>query len=97
MPEESPKKKRGPRGGIKHKPGRDHDRKSAASKKKRFARRTARKRREAEDDARKAWSEWDALSPEVKRLLGPLAQPKMPRPAETENASDREDEIEGSA
>jgi hypothetical protein len=31
--EERPKKKRGPKGGIKHRPGRRHDRKSAPGKK----------------------------------------------------------------
>ena len=45
--EESPKK-RGPKGAIKHKPGRDHDRKSAQGKKKRFARKAARKPKETQ-------------------------------------------------
>ena len=31
------KKSRGPRGGVKHQPGRGHDRKSAAERKRRFA------------------------------------------------------------
>lgn len=80
MAEEKPKKKRGPKGGIKHQPGRGHDRKSAAKKKKYFAQKAARKRRQQGEDARKAWKEWDALPEDVKRLLGPSGQPKMPRP-----------------
>lgn len=82
--EEGESKKRGPKGGIKHQPGRGHDRKSSPSKKKRFARRAAQKRQEQEEDARKAWSEWDALPEEVKRLLGPTAAPRTPRPDEME-------------
>jgi hypothetical protein len=81
---EKPEKKRGPKGGIKHQPGRGHARKSAPAKKKRFARRTAKKRRQEEEEARKAWAEWDALSDDVKRLLGPAGQPKMPRPKDDE-------------
>jgi hypothetical protein len=80
--EEKPKKKRGPKGGIKHQPGRGHDSKSIPAKKKRFARKAARKRKEEAKDARKAWAEWDALSEDVKRLLGPAGQPRMPRPSD---------------
>jgi hypothetical protein len=43
---EEPEAARGPKGGIKHQPGRGHVRKSAKSKKRRFARKAARKRRE---------------------------------------------------
>lgn len=80
--EETPKKKRGPKGGIKHQPGGGHDRKSAPKKKKRFARKAARKRRQKTDDARKAWQAWDALLDDVKQLLGPTAKPKIPRPTD---------------
>jgi hypothetical protein len=82
--EEEPEKKRGPKGGVKHQPGRGHDRKSVPEKKKRFARKAARKRREQEEEARKAWAEWDALPDDVKRLLGPAGQPKRPRPSDDE-------------
>jgi hypothetical protein len=41
----------GPRGGRKHQPGRGHDRKSSASKKKRFAEKAARKRNIEEEEA----------------------------------------------
>lgn len=82
MAEEEPKKKTGPKGGKKHQPGRDHDSKSARSRKKRFARKAARKRRQQDEDARKAWEAWDALPDEVKQLLGPSAQPQMPRPSD---------------
>lgn len=73
-------KKRGPKGGIKHQPGRGHDRKSLPHKKDRFSRKAARKRRQREEEARKAWEAWDRLSAEAKHLLGPAGQPKMPRP-----------------
>jgi hypothetical protein len=75
-------KPRGPKGGIKHQPGREHDRKSASAKKKRFARKAARKRQQGEDEARRAWAEWDALPSEIQRLLGPSGQPKIPRPSD---------------
>ena len=78
MPKEP--KKRGPKGGIKHQPGRGHDRKSASAKKKRFAKQAAKKRQQLELEAKKAWAEWDALPEDVKRLLGPAGQPSMPRP-----------------
>ncbi len=77
---EGGEKKRGPKGGVKHQPGKGHDPKSGPLKKKRFARKAARKRQQAEDEARKAWAEWDDLEDEAKRLLGPAAQPKGPRP-----------------
>jgi hypothetical protein len=73
-------KKRGPKGGIKHQPGKGHDTKSGPQKKKRFARKAARKRRQVEESAKTQWEEWDRLPDEVKRLLGPAGQPKVPRP-----------------
>ena len=73
-------KKKGPRGGVKHQPGRGHDTKSRPQRKKRFAKRAARKRRVSEEAARKAWEEWDRLPDEVKKILGPKGRPKMPRP-----------------
>jgi hypothetical protein len=66
----------------KHTPGRDHDRKSAVNKKKRFARKAAKKRQEEDEVARTVWQVWDALPDDVKRLLGPTSAPKMPRPVD---------------
>jgi hypothetical protein len=82
MTEGKREKKRGPKGGIKHQPGRGHNRKSAKEKRKRFARTAAKKRQRQEEDAKKAWDAWDKLSDEVKKLLGPTAQPDVPRPEE---------------
>ena len=79
MAEEAPDK-RGPKGGKKHQPGRGHDRKSTGSKKKRFIRKAAKQRRQLNEESREAWAEWDALPPEVKKLLGPAGQPSVPRP-----------------
>lgn len=75
-------KKRGPRGGIKHRPGRGHDRKSAVGKKKRFARKADQKRQQQDEQAKKAWEEWGRLPDDVKRLLGPAGQPTIPRPSD---------------
>ena len=71
---------RGPKGGRKHRPGRGHDRRSSREKKKRFARKAAKKHRQQDEEAREEWAEWDALPDEVKQLLGPAAEPEMPRP-----------------
>ena len=73
-------KKRGPQGGVKHTPGRGHNRKSADEKKRRFAEKAAQKRRQRQEVAKKAWDEWDRLPEDVKKLLGPTAQPQVPRP-----------------
>ena len=80
--EQSPKKKRGPKGGVKHQPG--HNRKSAPIRKRRFARKAPRKRNQEEEEAREAWQAWDALSDDVKQLLGPSAMPRMPRPSDAQ-------------
>ena len=80
MREKKEDKKRGPKGGVKHTPGRDHDGKSAQQKKKRFARKSEKKRQQQEEEARKQWDEYDALGEELKRLLGPGAIPRLPRP-----------------
>ena len=75
-----PKKKRGPKGGIKHRPGRGHRRTSQPQQKKRF-RRKARKERVAKEAlARKLWQEWDKLTQEQRDLLGPKGEPTVPRP-----------------
>jgi hypothetical protein len=80
--EQEGQEKRGPKGGVRHQPGRGHDRKSAREKKRRFARKMARRRRRREKDARKQWEQWDQLPEEVKKLLGPAGQPKVPRPSD---------------
>ncbi len=71
---------RGPKGARKHRPGRGHDPKSAKAKKKRFAGKAAKKREQQDEDAKKAWGDWDTLPDDAKRLLGPTGEPKMPRP-----------------
>lgn len=76
-PPKKPPKKRGPKGGIKHQPGKGHDRKSAGAKKKRFAKKASKKKQQQTDDARKAWEEWDKLPDEVRRLLGPSTMPTV--------------------
>jgi len=79
MAEEKPKK-RGPKGGVKHQPGRGHDHKSAAGRKKRFAIKAAKKRTQQHDEAKRAWDAWDQLPDDAKKLLGPSQQPPTPRP-----------------
>jgi hypothetical protein len=73
-------KPKGPRGGVKHQPGRGHDRKSAPSKKRKIAKKAARKRKQIEEEARKQWEEWNRIPEEARKLLGPQAMPKLPRP-----------------
>jgi hypothetical protein len=78
--EKEGKKERGPKGGIKHTPGRGHDTKSGKSKKKRFRKKAAKLRQQKEEAARKLWKEWDEMTPERRQLLGPKGKPKLPRP-----------------
>jgi hypothetical protein len=73
-------KKRGPKGGIRHTPGRGHARKSQPSKKRRFGKRLKQRRRERAEEARKEWEQYDRLPDETKKLLGPAGMPKSPRP-----------------
>jgi hypothetical protein len=80
MTDPNPEKKRGPRGGIKHTPGRGHARKSDPIKKRRHQRKTARQRNEEQEEARRLWHAYDQLSNELKKLLGPSGEPKVPRP-----------------
>ena len=77
--EEEEKKKRGPKGGVKHTPGRGHARKSGPQKKKRFRKKAAKRRQAQQDSLREQWQEWDSLSPEVQKLR-PDKKPKLPRP-----------------
>jgi hypothetical protein len=74
-------KPKGPRGGIKHQPGRGHSRKSAPSKKRKFAKKAAAKRTKIEEEVRKQWEEWDKIPEEARKLLGREAMPKFPRPS----------------
>ena len=73
------KKKRGPKGGIKHQPGRGHDRKSLPIKKRRHEKQSKKKRQQREEEARRQWAQWDQLTDEQKKFLQEL-KPKMPRP-----------------
>src|SRR4051794_23491764 len=77
--EEEEAEKKGPRGGRKHTPGRDHTRKSQKAKKNRFRRKRAKQREEGREDLEKQWQEWDALPPEVQKLR-PELKPAQPRP-----------------
>ena len=73
--------KRGPKGGKKHTPGRDHDRKSRKGKDAKRQKR-ARKRRDALADlARQQWRVWDSLSSEQKKMRDEL-RPSLPRPTD---------------
>jgi hypothetical protein len=78
--EEEGEKEKGPRGGVKHTPGRGHDVSSGPPKKRRFRKKAEKRRKEKEELARKVWKEWDEMSPEQRRLLGPKGEPKLPRP-----------------
>jgi len=62
-----------------HTPGRGHRRKSDPSKRKRWRKKRARIKQEKEEAERKLWEEWDALTPELRRLLGPKGEPEVPR------------------
>jgi hypothetical protein len=73
-------KKKGPKGGVRHTPGRGHARKSGLRKKARFAKKAAKKRQKQQEGLRKQWADWDALPPEVQWLL-PERKPQLPRPS----------------
>jgi hypothetical protein len=77
--ERKAEKRRGPRGGVKHTPGRGHTRKSGPQKKKRFQKKAAQQRQTRQKDLRKLWDEWDSLPPKVQKLR-PDLKPKVPRP-----------------
>ncbi len=78
MPNDNPKK-RGPKGAVKHQPGRGHDSKSGPIKNRRFQKRAARRRRLLEEEARRQWELYDKLTDEQRRLME-LKEPKLPRP-----------------
>jgi len=69
--EEKEEKKRGPKGGVKHTPGRDHARKSQRHKKRRIGKRLKAKHRKRKEEERKRQEAWDNLPPELKKLLKP--------------------------
>ena len=50
------------------------------AKKKRYAEKAVQKRNSEEEKAKKEWREWDELSDELKKLLGPKKKPKVRRP-----------------
>jgi hypothetical protein len=81
--EKESERKRGPKGGMKHTPGRGHSRRSASKKKKRFQKRAASKRREEQAEARMQWERWESLPREAQRLLRDL-KPLLPRPTNEE-------------
>ena len=85
--EKEAEKKRGARGGVKHTPGRGHTRKSAPTKTRRFRKKADRLRQQKEELARKLWKEWDAMSPEQRKLLGPKGEPNVPRPKNEDESS----------
>ncbi len=70
-------KKRGPKGGIKHRPGRGHTRKSEESQKEKIGKRLKKRHKERADEAKARWAEYDKLPPYLQRILG---EPPMPRP-----------------
>ena len=72
-------KKRGPKGGMKHQPGRGHDIKSGPAKRKRFQRKAAKRRQEKAETQRLQWAVWDSLSAEAQKILV-HKKPKLPRP-----------------
>jgi hypothetical protein len=76
-------KKRGPKGGMRHTPGRGHTRQSGPPKKRRFRRKAAKRRQAEQEERRRQWEEWDALSPEVQKLR-PDKKPKLARPTDAE-------------
>jgi hypothetical protein len=76
---EEGEKKRGPKGGIQHQPGRGHDAKSGPRKKERHQKKAAKRRKEREELARQQWEVWDQLTEEQKRFR-PELKPSMPRP-----------------
>lgn len=70
---------KGPKGGVKHTPGRGHAHKSVRQKKKRFQEKAAKKRQTEQDDLTRQWDKWDSLPPEVQKLR-PDLRPNRPRP-----------------
>lgn len=80
--------KRGPKGGRKHTPGRDHDSKSHKSKTSRHQKLARKKREKALEELRRQWKEWDGLTKEQKKFRFDL-RPKGPRPEDESKESRR--------
>lgn len=72
-------KKRGPKGGIKHQPGRGHDVKSGPVKKQRYRKKAKKLWQQQREEARRQWAVWDSLNDDVKKIRIDL-EPEMPRP-----------------
>lgn len=72
---------RGPKGGKKHTPGRDHDSKSRRSKDRGRVEKARRLREERDAETRRRWDEWDALGSTVQKMR-PDLRPNDPRPAD---------------
>ena len=73
--------KRGPKGGKKHTPGRDHDAKSRARKRKKRQKQAEQTRIKRRVELAAAWDSWDNFSPDQKKMLQDL-KPKEPRPSD---------------
>jgi hypothetical protein len=71
--------KKGPKGGRKHTPGRDHNSKSGAAKKRRFARKKILQLQFDQKKCREQWEIWDSLSEDARKLR-PELTPDCPRP-----------------
>lgn len=70
---------RGPKGGKKHTPGRDHDGKSRVAKDRRRRAKAEAKRAALEAEARRQWAVWDRFDTFQKKLLHDQ-RPTLPRP-----------------
>ena len=64
--------KRGPKGGVKHKPG--HDRKSEQEKKRRYRKKVKQKQKQQEELADKLKKEWESLSESAKKIYKTFEQ-----------------------
>lgn len=69
--EEEATKKRGPKGGIPHTPGREHATKSGPRKKRRISKRLREKHRKRKEEERRRMDAYERLSDEQKKLLTP--------------------------
>ena len=74
----SKEKKCGPKGGVKHQPGRGHQHKSEAARKRRFQQKALKMLQESKEKNKKQWEVWDTLADE-KRILRPDLRPEKPR------------------
>jgi RHS repeat-associated protein len=70
---------RGPKGGKKHTPGRDHQTKSGEKKKERFQKKAEKKREREKNDLTKSWDDWNKLTDEQRKML-PELKPQKPDP-----------------